>query len=165
MLPRLKWVSDLTENPKFVKSNEKFPQQKLFQEKPNPAQQKAPPRRVLFRLKLSFSFVLPYSFDTSVTPGAAVLPAQLWRQIALIPESSQIPITSRLELLWRWHCSHIPSIPSPVAAHTSSCLRAGASQGKSWESSWTPWPGIPLSGALWDVSAPRCVPGHKHHLI
>lgn len=94
MLPRLKWVSDLTENPKFVKSNEKFPQQKLFQGKPNPAQQKAPPRRVLFRLKLSFSFVLPYSFDTSVTPGAAVLPAQLWRQIALIPESSQIPITS-----------------------------------------------------------------------
>lgn len=43
-----------------------------------------------------------------------MLPAQLWRQIALIPESSQIPITSRLEPLWRWHCSHIPSIRSPL---------------------------------------------------
>lgn len=45
-----------------------------------------------------------------------------WEQIVLVPESAQIAISSSLELFWRWHCSHIPSIPSLTLPAVSGLL-------------------------------------------
>lgn len=77
MLPWVKWLSDLTANPTFVKPHEKFSSAKNFfrenqtQRKPNPTQQQPPPGGFLLRLKLSFPFVLPNPPDVSVAAGAA----------------------------------------------------------------------------------------------